>query len=67
MSKTPLQRVQAEYEELLTKLDNLKCMLSCTQPSFINDLQWSLLQIQYNCMLSYSVVLEQRLDNWYSV
>ena len=61
---TPKERVQEEYRELAGKRLALQKLLCSTQPSFISDIQWSLLQAQAEAMNSYSKLLVIRLEYW---
>ena len=61
---TPLERVQQELAELRTKRTALNKLLVGSQPVFISDLQWSLLQAQLVAMDTYSKLLTIRLEYW---
>lgn len=56
------QRVIDEQKELQTKLEALKLFLDKGQPSFIDDLNWSLLDKQFQHMSDYNEVLKQRIS-----
>lgn len=56
------QRVVDEQIELKIKLDALRKFLDCSQPDFIDDLNWSLLDKQYASMSDYNEILKQRIS-----
>lgn len=58
---TPRQRVEIEYAELQERSTKLETFLAKGQPEGIDDLNWSLLEQQLNCMKGYAAVLKSRL------
>ena len=56
------QRVVNEKDELKIKLDALVSFLQQSQPSFIDDKNWQLLQEQADAMNRYYTILDCRID-----
>lgn len=58
------KRVIDEQQELQIKLDALGSFLDKGQPSFIDDLNWNLLDKQFQHMSDYNEVLKQRISSF---
>lgn len=55
------QRVVDEFTELCDKLDKLIAFLVKGKPTFIDDVQWKLLQEQHTAMEQYMEILNTRI------
>ena len=58
---TPQQRIHIERNELADKIDKLKGFLNKGQPTFIDDNQWYLLDMQQKTMWQYLNLLDERI------
>ena len=56
------QRVVDEQKELELKLTALGSFIDNGKPPFIDDLNWSLLDKQYQSMSDYNGILKQRIS-----
>ena len=55
------QRVIEERDQLKDRLDKLREFLQKGQPEFIDDVNWNLLQVQFDAMSQYYAILLQRI------
>ena len=56
------QRVVDEQKELELKLTALGSFIDNGKPAFIDDVNWSLLDKQYQSMSDYNGILKQRIS-----
>lgn len=56
------QRVVDEQQELELKLTALGSFIDNGKPAFIDDVNWSLLNKQYQSMSDYNGILKQRIS-----
>lgn len=56
------QRLVDEQKDLQVKFDALYAFLNKDQPPFIDDLNWELLNWQFNAMQIYNDVLKKRIS-----
>lgn len=55
------QRVVEECDQLKDRMDKLREFLQKGQPKFIDDVNWNLLQVQFDAMSQYYAILLQRI------
>jgi hypothetical protein len=55
------QRVVEERDQLKDRMDKLREFLQKGQPKFIDDVNWNLLQLQFDAMSQYYAILLQRI------
>ena len=55
------QRVVEERDQLKDRMDKLREFLQKGQPKFIDDVNWNLLQVQFDAMSQYYAILLQRI------
>lgn len=60
---TWLERLRKEHAELNEKRTKLAEMLEKPKPDFVLQIQWSLMQKQYEVMAEYSAILFERIEN----
>lgn len=60
---TWLDRVRIELAELDEKRSKLEAMLQKDKPEFVPQIQWDLMQKQYEAMSEYSLILAERIEN----
>lgn len=60
---TWLERVRIELSELYEKRSKLDAMLQKGKPEFVSQIQWDLMQKQYEAMSEYSLILAERIKN----
>lgn len=60
---TWLDRVRIELAELDEKRSKLDAMLQKDKPEFVPQIQWDLMQKQYEAMSAYSLILAERIEN----
>lgn len=56
-----VQRMLIEYEELTDKLGKLNAFISSDKFKELDEENRSLLNAQYNCMLTYATILKHRI------
>jgi hypothetical protein len=63
VSELPKDRLVIEQDENYQRLEKLAKVVSGKQPSWCSDLQWKLLNRQFELMTELNVIFLERLDN----